>query len=318
MKRSILLASVVSASLVMATLAVAKPWAFSLADTVYVTKNEIRFSDLSKTDLPGKISTLIAGDSGSPGTVQLISRRSLLRKLVTEGMASGVSFSGPSECVIVRTGQSISPDSLRPAIRRILQPFVAVGKLNAPATWFEVELPRDIGASSNDDYEVRLANPIGLEPGRNHLSIELKGKTDSFNFPITVILHQFDETAQAKVKIKRGDSLGAHLFTWRWVDLAVNKQKTDFYGREGLFGVSCSRTLKAGSYLRQSDLKATPVILTGDLVELLVQKGAISVSVRATARQEGSIGQTIPVRNELTKRLVNARVMAPGVVKWRN
>ena len=82
-------------------------------------------------------------------------------------------------------------------------------------------------------------------------------------------------------------------------------------------GASPTRNLKAGDYLRQSDLKETPIILAGDSVELRVNRGQVVVSVRALARQNGCLGQTIPVRNELTGRLVNARVAGPGLVEWR-
>jgi len=303
---------------VTASSATARPWVFSMADTVRVSGKEILLSDLSRTELPPLVAGMSLGGSGAPGNIQAISRRNILRHLVTEGLASGVSFRGPGQCIVVRLGKSLDPHSLRPEIRRILQPFIPVGHPDAPATWFELELPKQLGASEGFNYEVLLTNPISLEPGRNHVSIKLAGDSENINFPVIVVLHHFSETAKAIMKIKRGDSLEPHLFKWQWVDLAVSKQKTDFYGRESLFGVSSARNIRAGSYLRQSDLKATPVVLTGDRVELLVERGSVSVSVQATARQEGCIGQTIPVRNELTKRLVNARVVAPGVVKWRN
>ncbi len=302
----------------MAAGAAAGPWVFALADTVFVSGREIQLSDLSETQLPSSVADLFVFSSGPPGTTRKISRRNVLRRLVSAGEASGVSFRGANQCVIIRTGQTLDPNSLRPAIRRILQPLVPAAQPGAPATWFDLELPKQLVASEGEDLEVRLANPIRLEPGRNHVSIELVGAIENMNFPVTVTLHQFSETARAKTKIKRGDSLGEQMFNWEWTDLAVPNQKTDFYGRGGIFGVSSARTIRSGDYLRQCDLKSTPVVLTGDTVELLVQRGAVSVSVRATARQEGSIGQTIPVRNELTKRLVNARVVSAGVVKWRN
>jgi len=298
--------------------AMAGPWVFAMADTVFISGNEIRLSDLAKNNLPPSVADLYLGNSGSPGATSNISRRNVLRQLVTAGKASGVSFRGPNQCVIVRIGNNLDPNSLRPAIRRALQPFVPAAQSGAPATWFELELPKKLGASEDCDFEVSLANPLCLEPGRNHISIKLEGATENLNFPVTVILHQFSESARAIMKIPRGESLVPKLFKWEWIDLAVKKQKTDFFGKDSLFGVSSSRTINPGDYLHQCDLKSTPVILSGDSVELLIQKGSVSVSVRATARKEGSIGQTIPVRNELTKRLVNARVVAAGVVKWRN
>ena len=114
----------------------------------------------------------------------------------------------------------------------------------------------------------------------------------------------------------RDQPLDEGQFEWRWVDLS------EIPGgmvacRDQLRGASAARTMRAGDPLRTSDLKPTPVIRAGDPVELIVQRGGVSVSVRAMARQAGCLGQTIPVRNEMTGRLVNARVAGPGLVEWR-
>ncbi len=87
--------------------------------------------------------------------------------------------------------------------------------------------------------------------------------------------------------------------------------------RVALAGNSVARSLQLGDSLRISDLKQSPVVQAGDQVELLIRRGQIVVSARAYARQDGCQGQTIPVRNELTGRLVNARVCGPGQVEWR-
>ena len=88
-------------------------------------------------------------------------------------------------------------------------------------------------------------------------------------------------------------------------------------GRECILGCSSARGLKAGHLLRMADLKETPVVLAGDSVDLRVIRGQVCVTVRAVARQDGCLGQNIPVKNELTGRLVNARVSGPGFVEWR-
>ena len=76
--------------------------------------------------------------------------------------------------------------------------------------------------------------------------------------------------------------------------------------------------MTAGDQLRAGDLKPIPAIRAGDMVDLEIQRGGLTVTVRGLARQAGCLGQTIPVRNELNGRLVNARVKGPGLVEWRN
>lgn len=298
--------------------ALSAPWVFTMADTVRVSSAAIQLSDMSTTTIPANVASLKIAASGLPGSVRSISRRTVLRHLVTSGLAAGVSFRGAQSCVTIRTGETLNPHSLRPAIRRELQALVPGSKPGAPAAWFELELPQKLYIVDDEKFKINVGQTSMLNPGRNQVSIILDGTNDNLNFPVTVVLHQFDETAQAIMKIKRGDPLVPDLFQWNWVDLADPKQKTDFHGRNALRGVSCARTIQAGDYLRRSDLKATPVVFAGDVVELQIQRGSLFASVRGTARREGSIGQTIPVRNELTKQLMNVRVIGPGVVKWRN
>ncbi len=296
----------------------AAPWIFTMADSVCVSQSSIRLADLSKDPVPAAVANLCVGYSNTPGCSVTVSRKSVLRQLVSAGQAGGISFRGARQCQVWRTGKPINLHALRPAIRSALQPLVPAAKEGAPNSWFELQLPEKIQAVQNENYEVQLAGFPQLEPGRNHLSVVLKGNSEELDFPITVVLHQFNETAKAKVRIRRGDALVPEIFDWSWIDLAAGKQKTDFYGREALLGVSSARTIQAGQFLRQNDLKPTPVVFSGDPVQLQLQRGAVVVTVTATARQEGSIGQIIPVRNEITKRLVNAKIVAPGLVKWRN
>ena len=297
---------------------VAQAWTFVLADTVRVDHRSISLANLSKTELPAEVADMVVGQASQPGSKVVINRRTLLRQLVAEGQAAGVSFRGPNQCVVIRTGTLLSPDSLREDLRRALQPRVPSSLPGAPSAWFELEMPQSIPAVAGQDYQVGLAQNMVLQPGRHQVKVQLHSSGDLVEFPVTVVLHQFNETARARLKIKRGDVLNTELFNWEWTDLALAKQKTDLYGREALQGTSCSRTISAGNYLRYSDLKATPMVFAGDRVELTVLRGGLAVSVPATARQEGSVGQTIPVINELTKRLVNARVKGPGLVEWRN
>jgi flagella basal body P-ring formation protein FlgA len=136
------------------------------------------------------------------------------------------------------------------------------------------------------------------------------------SFPATVILHQFGEVARAVKDLSREQPVHENLFTWQWQDLA-DLERGLAIGRSSVTGASLTRNLPAGANLREADLKETPLILAGDPVELQVRRGQVAVTVRAFARQNGCLGQTIPVRSELTGRLVNARVAGPGLVEWR-
>jgi flagella basal body P-ring formation protein FlgA len=69
--------------------------------------------------------------------------------------------------------------------------------------------------------------------------------------------------------------------------------------------------------LRQADLRDTPLVRAGDTVDLAVQRGSVVVTVRATARQDGVLGQIVTVRNDINGKLATGRVSGPGLVEWR-
>ena len=170
--------------------------------------------------------------------------------------------------------------------------------------------------AADEDLSIKPAHT--LEPGRNHRALVLRGAAGRVEIPVTIHVHHFREVGQARLKIQRGQNLHAGLFDWGWVDVGASRKVTDLFGREALQGSCSARSLQAGDYLRACDLKAIPLVRVGDRVELTLQRGTVSVSVPATARQEGPLGKVIPVRNELTNRLINARITGPGSVEWRN
>jgi flagella basal body P-ring formation protein FlgA len=166
------------------------------------------------------------------------------------------------------------------------------------------------------DWQIQLGREAELQPGRNLVPVEVVSGDRREGFSAMVILHHFGEVARARQDLSRDQPLDESLFAWQWQDLA-DIERGLAVGRSSVSGVSLTRNLSSGEILRQADLKETPIISAGDPVELQVRRGHVAVTVRAYARQNGCLGQTIPVRNELTGRLVHARVAGPGLVEWR-
>jgi len=253
---------------------------------------------------------------GTPGVAVPLDRRTVLRKLVQAGVAQGVRFAGSNNPVVVYSGRRLEETDLRREIRRAIQPLVPGGVPGAPASWFEFDLPgTDLYGGS--DLLVTTSRTNQLSPGRNPVRVSISSAGHTSDFTVPVVLHHYGETAQANRPLSRGQVLTEDLFDWRWVDLAEGFRDR-LVNRTSLLGNSATRSLQLGDVLRQSDLKPSPVVQTGDQVELLIRRGPLVVSTRAYARQDGCLGQTIPVRNDMTGRLVNARVCGPGQVEWRN
>lgn len=271
--------------------------------------------DLSTVPVPAGPGRIVVFAGGAPNTVVPVSRQIILRKLVTAGLSSGVRFQGAEICQLVFSGRELNGEVLSGEIRRALQDLVPAGMPGAPDSWFEIEYGEQ-RLSTAGDWRVELDRRTPLKAGRNLVQVRVISGTKRESFSASVVLHKFGEVARAARNIPRDTPVSDAHFTWEWQDLA-SLPNGIAAGRTGLSGASTTHSLSAGSLLREADLKETPLIMAGDPVELVVMRGQVAVTVRAFARQQGTLGQTIPVRSELTGRLVNARVAGPGLVEWR-
>ncbi|MFN2371920.1 MAG: flagellar basal body P-ring formation chaperone FlgA [Candidatus Krumholzibacteriia bacterium] len=291
-------------------------WDLVLPDTVTVAGTTATVADLARGPVPAAVAPVVVHAGGVPGTCVTVSDRGVLRRLVSAGVAGGVRMRGAGECVVVFAGRLVGTDELHEAARRAVQPLVPAARPGAPDSWFELELPaRQLpAAAAGWQLEVRRTQP--LEPGRNTVRFELVAGQRREAFPGAVVLHAYAEVPTARLAVPREAPLAEDQFTWTWQDLAELPTGA-VSGRESLAGAAVARTLAAGDALRSSDLREIPLVRAGDPVDLRVVRGGVAVTVRCTARQPGCLGQTIPVRNELNGRLVNARVAGPGLVEWR-
>lgn len=84
---------------------------------------------------------------------------------------------------------------------------------------------------------------------------------------------------------------------------------------EGALGKRAKRSLKANQMLRANQIETRPMIRSGDVVLIIVESGALKVSVMGEALEKGERGGTIRVLNTSSKREVRAIVMDSKTVK---
>lgn len=293
----------------------AQNWRLTLPDTLALDRDTVTVGDIAGGPVPAGAQDIVVRAGLKPNAVVTVSRRDILRRLVTAGQARGVSFGGAEQIRLVFRGREVTPEKLREAVSRQLQPLVPPARSNAPDSWFELELP-PVAMAAAASWQVIIERTELLAPGRNLVRIGVLEGARTESVTATVTLHQYGEVGRLRSDVTGNSPLEENMFDWEWRDLAeTDRGLAD--GRDSIRGFSSTRDLAAGRYLREADLKATPLIRTGDPVELQVRRGQVAVSVRAIARQNGCLGQTIPVRSELTGQLVNARVAGPGIVEWR-
>jgi flagella basal body P-ring formation protein FlgA len=297
------------------SVAVAGTWRLVMPDTLRVDGGVVRLADLSQGPVPAGVADLVIHSGGRPNSMVSLSRQGILRRLVNANLASGVRFTGAQTSHLVFDGQSIRENEIEDAVRKAVQPLVPGSEPGAPATWFELDLS-PLSLSTDGSWKITVEDPDMLQPGRNLVTCILESNENVDRFPVAILVHRYGEVATVTALVDRNSALHVGLFTWDWKDLADTPSGLAI-GRGTLEGQSLTRDLKAGSVLRTSDLEKSSVIQAGDTVDLLVIRGQVAVTVRAQARQPGCLGQTIPVRNTINGRLVNALVTGPGLVEWR-
>ena len=80
-------------------------------------------------------------------------------------------------------------------------------------------------------------------------------------------------------------------------------------------GKLAKRSLTAGTALSASNLAPQRVIKRGEKVTLLMDIPGIQVRATAKALGDGTVGETISVRNTSSRKVVQATVVSPGIVR---
>jgi flagella basal body P-ring formation protein FlgA len=295
--------------------AAADGWRLVLRSEVRLPVGPVRLGDVVSGEVPEAAASLVVAGAGQAGESLVLDRRRLLRELVTAGLAAGVRCSGAERCRVRFAGSPIERDELESRLREILTAWLPEADPAAPPPWleFQVRVPDLCAAGA---WRLELVAPRRLAPGRNLVAVAIHDAGVRTRFTVTVLCHFQGEIAAALAPIPEDTPLTEELFRWEWRDL-VEVERGVVVGRGELAGKSAVRDIAGGEVLRLACLTETPLVRRGEPVELRIRRGEVAAITRAVARQDGLRGQTITVRNELTGRLVTARIVGPGLVEWQ-
>lgn len=82
-----------------------------------------------------------------------------------------------------------------------------------------------------------------------------------------------------------------------------------------LKNMEAKRNIKAGQILTPNMVKAQKLVLRGQHITILVQKGGLNLRAKGKALMDGKEGQMIKVANLSSKKLIYAQVISEGIVK---
>jgi len=292
----------------------ARAWVLELRESWSTDGAVVRLGDVATGELPPAAAALVLAADGAPGGTLTLDRGAVLRRLVTERLAADVVCRGPERCVVTFAAARVAPDRIEAALRAALASWTPPSPSGGPPT--TLEIAGDLPSPALDGaWSLSLLDPRPLLAGRNLVRARLDAGRGAARFTATVVCHLHGEIARAASDLQPGQPLDGDRLAWEWCDLA-GLRGGELVGRAAAAGMTCAAPVPAGAVLRQADLRRTPLISAGQRVELVLDRGGVSVTTMAVAREDGAGGEQISVRNELDGRLVRARVEGPGRVAW--
>ena len=124
----------------------------------------------------------------------------------------------------------------------------------------------------------------------------------------TVVIHPVLKRA-----MKKGETIGA-------TDIEISEfsprrvPRNAIQSKAQLIGMIASKTLRAGSFVRSSDIEKRNVIKKDQLVTLVLEKPGLSLKTQGKAVTSGGLNETITVMNIQSKRIIHGVIKAPGLV----
>lgn len=156
------------------------------------------------------------------------------------------------------------------------------------------------------------AKPVGLFPllieiFTNHEGNDAKASRSQMTLNIKV----FDSVLVADERIKLGSLVDRSMFKSKWTEITKIKDKAI---REiaTIEGKRFKRNIPAGEMITASALENIPDVEYGDVVSILLRKGALAVRATGSALQKGYTGEIIRVKNIASRKIVSAVITGPG------
>ena len=88
-----------------------------------------------------------------------------------------------------------------------------------------------------------------------------------------------------------------------------------FVSANRLDNMETRRSIKTGQVISPNLVKAQKLVLRGQNITIIAQRGSLNLRVKGKALMDGQRGQTIKVKNLNSKKMIYARVISTGTVK---
>ncbi|QBL09922.1 flagellar basal body P-ring formation protein FlgA [Rheinheimera sp. D18] len=198
-------------------------------------------------------------------------------------------------------------------------------ELTAAATdWLTEQLPADASQNikidvneldyriGNKSCEIPLTFNLAQAITQRQNTIQIRcNTTDSWQLYVPVKIDEIIEAVILQQNISVGSVITADMLTTDTRERRFIRGSLVTHA-EDVVGAKTKRSLSIGQILTFQDLC---LVCKGDVVTISINDNSISVAATGVAQSDGSLGDTIKVMNQQSKRAINAEVIAVNLVK---
>lgn len=285
------------------------PVRLTLLPRVDVHADIVRIGDLAAIPLPAELAGTVLCAAPAPGHARNFDRASLVREMLRAGVRPLPVVDGAQRIEIRRPGRTLGTHALDDGVRAALAGLaVPTGALDHRFTLHGVEEMR----IADGPWRVRVD---GAPPrvGRGSVAIELStadGSQRRFFVAVTREVRVAVLRSRAAIEANEAVRAATVVPDTLWTD-----QRTVLDGALPTDAVDGSLTLRrsvpGGHVLLARDVRPTPVVRRGELVDWTVTRGSLQVRVTARSRGDGAIGDWILVESPFDRRLRRVCVIGP-------
>ncbi len=247
------------------------------------------------------------GESLTLATTKIVSR--LVRQLKGQ---DPVTWTGTRETRITRKGLEIGPKDIEDTIAKYLD-------MRRP------ELPQAVYSFVPRELPLPFVLPIGelqtnVIPGKSRIvgsrrftiTYRVDGKIVK-NISIRGHLKALAPVAILTQNVPRNSILRASMVQLQVKDLSTLRDPCT--SLKEVLGKKLTRNLRSGSVLDLGTIEFPPLIQKGQLVKILINRSGLHLTASGIAAMNGKQDQMIRVMNSGSKKIIFAKVAAPGLVE---
>jgi len=198
---------------------------------------------------------------------------------------------------------AVTPERFLPQVREQLAAHFRIEgelQLDLLRTWFPPTTPAA-------PWEIQVITPPAALATQMIVRVRLvadQRNLGEWNLPLHA--QHWVDVFVVREPVARGAVLGLPQFDLRRVDVLRDKDAVP--AGTTLDNLTVARPLAAGAVLGWHDLLRRPLVQRGERIEILATDGALTITMKGQALQNGALGETILVRNPDSRRDFTATV----------